>query len=71
MILKVDPELLKLIASELTDEQKKIILEQGEKFSFDELVKLIRLFIQAEYEIKSAIFPQLPLELVVVEVVGD
>lgn len=71
MILKVDPNLARLVASELTEEQKKIILEQGQQFSFDELVKLIRFFIQAEYEIKSAIFPQLPLELVVVEIVGE
>ncbi len=68
MILKVDPEMAKLVAPELTEEQKKIILEQGQKFSYEELNKLIRLFIRAESEIKNAIFPQLPLELVIVEV---
>ncbi|PIW75558.1 MAG: DNA polymerase III subunit gamma/tau, partial [Candidatus Portnoybacteria bacterium CG_4_8_14_3_um_filter_44_10] len=68
MILKVDSEMAKLAAPELTEEQKKIILEQGQKFSYEELNRLLRLFIRAESEIKSAIFPQLPLELVIVEV---
>jgi DNA polymerase-3 subunit gamma/tau len=68
MILKVDSEMAKLAAPELTEEQKKIILEQGQKFSYEELNRLLRLFIRAESEIKSALFPQLPLELVIVEV---
>ncbi|MBI4836815.1 MAG: DNA polymerase III subunit gamma/tau [Candidatus Portnoybacteria bacterium] len=68
MILKVDAEMAELAAPELTEEQRKIILEHGQKFSYEELNKLIRLFIRAEYEIKSAVFPQLPLELVIVEV---
>ena len=71
MILKVDPQMMSLVAPELTEEQKKIILEQGQKFSFENLAKLIRMLIKAEYEIKSALFPQLPLELVVVEIIGD
>jgi DNA polymerase III delta subunit len=70
MILKVDAELSKLVAQELTDEQKKIILEQAQKLSFEDLGKLIRLFIQAEYEIKNSILPQLPLELVVIELLS-
>jgi len=56
-----------LIAPEFTDEQLKAILEQGQKFSSGDLVRLIKLFIEAENQIKSAAFPQLPLELVVVE----
>lgn len=71
MILKVSPELMQLVAPELTEEQKKIILEQAQKLSFEDLSKLIRLLIQAENEIKSAILPQLPLELVVVELLSD
>ena len=59
------------MAQELTVEQKKIILEQEQKLSFENLGKLIRLFIQAEYEIKNSILPQLPLELVVIEMMGE
>jgi len=60
-----------LIAPELTEEQFKLILEQGQKFSSADFIKLIRLLIRAENEIKSSILPQLPLELVVVELMGD
>jgi len=60
----------KLVAPELTNEQFKIILEQGQKFSSADYIKLIRLFIRAENEIKSASLPQLPLELAIVEWVG-
>ena len=60
-----------LIAPELTDEQFKIILEQGQKLSGADFIKLIRLFIRAENETKSASLPQLPLELAVVEWAGS
>jgi len=55
----------------MTEEYKKIILEQGQKISFEDLNKLMRLLINAEYEIKNAALPQLPLELVVVEMIND
>lgn len=67
LILKVDPDLAKLAAAELTKEQKDVIINQGERFSQADLIKTIHLFIQAENQIKSADFPQLPLELAVVE----
>jgi len=67
MILKVDPNLTKLVASELTKEQLDNIIRQGQSFSQLDLIKTIHLFIQAGNQIKSADFPQLPLELAVVE----
>ncbi len=67
MILKVDSNLSKLVTAELTKEQIQGIIEQGEKFSSTDLIKMIHLFIQAENEIKSADFQQLPLELAIVE----
>ncbi len=60
-----------LVAPELTEEQFKNILEQGQKFSSADFIKIIRLLIRAENEIKSAILPQLPLELVIVELIGE
>jgi DNA polymerase-3 subunit gamma/tau len=60
-----------LIAPEFTKEQLDTILDQGQKFSAGDLVKLLHLFIEAENQIKSAIFPQLPLELVVVELLNS
>jgi len=60
-----------LIAPEFTDEQLAAILEQGQKISSGDMIKLLRLFIEAENQIKSAVFPQLPLELVVVELLSN
>lgn len=75
MILKTAPasDILRfrgLVAPEFTDEQTRTILEQAQKFSSADLIKLLRLFIEAENQIKSAIFPQLPLELLIVEFLG-
>ena len=67
MILKVDDSLSKLVTAELTKEQIDDMIKQGEKFDSAELIKVIHLFIQAENEIKSADFQQLPLELAIVE----
>jgi len=67
MILKIDSGLTELVAAELTKEQIEGIIGQGEKFSQGELVALINLFISAENRINSSDFPQLPLELAVVE----
>ncbi len=60
-----------LVAPEFTDEQLKKILDQAQKFSSGDLVRLLKLFIEAENQIKSAVFPQLPLELAVVELLGS
>ncbi|MBI4708783.1 MAG: DNA polymerase III subunit gamma/tau [Candidatus Portnoybacteria bacterium] len=64
-------EFKNLVAPEFTQEQLKNILEQGQKFSATDLIKLVRLFIDAENQIKSAVFPQLPLELVIVEILEN
>lgn len=64
-------QLRQLVAPELTEEQFKTILEQGQKFSAGEIIKIMKIFIQAENEIKSAVLPQLPLELAVAELIGN
>ena len=67
LILKIDSNLARLVASELTKEQINVMINQGKKFEQVNLIKAIHLFIHAENEIKSADFQQLPLELAVVE----
>ena len=67
LILKIDPNLDKLVAAELTKEQKDVIIKQGEKLAQVDLIRMIHAFVQAANEIKLADFPQLPLELAVVE----
>ena len=36
-----------------------------------DFIRILRSLTQAEYEIKSAILPQLPLELAIVELAGE
>lgn len=67
LILKIDPNLSKLVAAELTKEQIDGIIQQSEKFSNTDLIKMLNLFIQVSNEIKTADFPQLPFELAIVE----
>jgi DNA polymerase-3 subunit gamma/tau len=71
MVLKTDNSLVKLVAPELTNEQLNGIISQGQKFSDSDLVRLIHLFISSEGEIRSLDFPQLPLELAIVEFCGE
>jgi len=61
----------KLVAPELTAEQFNGMVEQGKKITAVESVKIIKLFIRAEQESKSAILPQMPLELAVVEILSE
>ena len=71
LILRIDANLVRLAAPELTKEQLDVIIKQGQKFSETDLTKFIRLFIQAENEIRYSNLPQLPLELAVVECCGE
>jgi DNA polymerase-3 subunit gamma/tau len=64
-------QMRQLVAPELTEEQFSVILEQGKKMTAGEQIKLIKLLIRAENEIKSAVLPQLPLELVAAEWAGE
>ncbi len=52
---------------QVSPEQFKKIISQSKEIKLDEVLYLIKLFIKAEKDLKSATFPQLPLELVLVE----
>jgi len=68
LLVKVDRNLSFLVGEELTKEQLGVILKQSESFSLENLSKIIQLFIDAGREIKYSSLPQIPLELVVIEV---
>jgi DNA polymerase-3 subunit gamma/tau len=51
----------------MTEEQIKETEKTAAKIPMPRLIKMIRSFIEAEKEIKSAIIPQLPLELAIAE----
>lgn len=67
MILRVDPELNKIAAAELTDEQVELIVNQGKKFTEEQALRLMKLLLRAENEIKMSPIVQLPLELAVMD----
>ena len=68
MLIKISPEIKNSFSLEMTEEQITELENVSEKISVAEVVKIIRAFIQAKEEIKSAIIPQLPLELAVAEI---
>lgn len=67
LLLKIDASLAKVVASEMTEEQIKSALELASQFESSELLKITKLFIRAQNEIKTSLIPQLPIELAVVE----
>ncbi len=68
MILKTDSGLVDLVAPELTKEQINDIIGLASKLDQDKIVKMVWSFIEAENQIKTSDFPQLPLELATVEI---
>ncbi|MCX6744098.1 MAG: DNA polymerase III subunit gamma/tau [Candidatus Parcubacteria bacterium] len=58
---------LKSFAFDLDDAMEKAILELSKKFEINDLLRLINLFVSKKLEIKSAVIPQLPLEIAIIE----
>jgi len=58
---------LKEFSFELDEKMEKAILDLAQKFSVDDLVKLIGLFSAKKLEIKIAAISQLPLEIAIIE----
>jgi len=67
ILLKVNPAFSKNLSSEMTEEQIKEAENLANKIPVARLVKMIKLFIEAQKEIKLAVIPQLPLELAIAE----
>jgi DNA polymerase-3 subunit gamma/tau len=68
MLIKISPEMKKSFSSEMTEDQIAELESISQKASISQLVKIIRVFVQAKEEIKSSIIPQLPLELAITEI---
>ena len=69
MILKIDAGLADLIAPELTKEQLSVILEQGKGFQEKDMPGILRVLLEAENSIKIAPYPQIPLEIAIIEII--
>lgn len=69
MLLKEnsDKGFIYLAMPELTQEQISVIIKLGQKTEQKDILAFLDIFIQAEYNMKSAILPQLPLEIAIVQ----
>ncbi len=65
MLVKISPEIKNNFSLEMTEEQITELENISQKTAISQIVKMIRVFIQAREEIKSSIIPQLPLELAI------
>lgn len=68
MLIKISPEIKNSFSLEMTEEQIAELEKISQEISISQIVKMIRVFIRAEEEIKSSIIPQLPLELAIAEI---
>ena len=68
LLIRVNKDLSKLIKEELSQEQLNTALKQAEEFSLQELSKMLEIFIEALYRMKRSSFPQIEIELAVVEI---
>ena len=68
MLVRVDNNLSRLIKDELSAEQLNTALKQTEEFSLAELSKIIEILLQTLYDMKRSSFPQINMELAVVEI---
>ncbi len=71
LLLKINSKLRNLVESKLTNEQLDEMIGIGKLFSEEKLLKILRLFIDVQNEMKNSIIIQLPLEMAVVEILGD
>lgn len=71
MILKISPDLENPIFRNLTEEVKKELKEQSLKFKEPEIRRALKSFLEAQNKIRYSPIPQLPLELAILEIIGD
>jgi len=68
LIAKIHPEAMNPIIVGLTKEQQEKLQQQAAQFTHEELHKATSLFLEAENTMRYASIPQLPLELVILEI---
>lgn len=67
MVLQIDPDLEKLFAKELSDEELNTIKRLAASFDAVKLRELVKGLMNVQYLIRRAVIPMLPLELVILE----
>ncbi len=70
MLVSVDAKLAKLFSYELTKEQSAQLSEQAKNCRPEELLFVIRCFVEIQGKIKSSFIPQLPLEMAIIKAIA-
>ncbi len=70
LLLKINPSPMNPVIIGLTKEEQEKIQAQAEKFSSQELQKVLNLFLEAENKMRYSSIPQLPLELAIVDFIN-
>ncbi len=71
LLLKVNIKLKKLVEAKLTGEQADEMIEIGKALKEEEMLKILKIFIGVQNDLKSSMIIQLPLEMAVIEILGD
>jgi len=67
-ILKIDNNLARLTAPELTKEQIRDMLKQGKNLNQKQLINILEILLQAHLRMKNSPLVELPLEMAIVEI---
>jgi DNA polymerase-3 subunit gamma/tau len=70
LLVKVSKDLSKIVKEELSVEQLNTALRQSEGFSIQEISGMAEILIETLYKMKRSSFPQIEIELAVVEICG-
>ncbi|MBD3282630.1 MAG: DNA polymerase III subunit gamma/tau [Candidatus Portnoybacteria bacterium] len=68
LLISINKDLSKLIKEELSSEQLNTAKKQSEKFSSQQISQIIEILINCLYKIKRSSFPQIELELAIVDI---
>ncbi|MBI5079556.1 DNA polymerase III subunit gamma/tau [Candidatus Wolfebacteria bacterium] len=71
MLVKIDSSLADLMVQELTSDQIETVKKQAENFSVGNAARAIKIFMNAQNDIKRSPIPSLPIELAAVEVINN
>jgi len=71
LILKISPDLENPIFQHLTKEIKEQLKSQAKSLEEKEIRRALRFFLDAQNKVKFSSIPQLPIELAILEIIGD
>ena len=71
LLVSADPKNGPNVLENLTDEQKSVLLELATQFTPDAVVRMLEYIQVAQVESKTAVIPELPLEIAIVKILSQ